>query len=44
LANQYHLWVFPEGVRVPLGFFEGQMKGTPKEAEEIGAKQRRFES
>jgi hypothetical protein len=43
MANQYHLWVLPEGMVVPLGFFEGRQTGTPREAEKIGAKQRPFE-
>jgi len=42
MANQYHLWVLPEGMIVPLGFFDGRMVGTPEEAEKIGAKQRPF--
>jgi hypothetical protein len=40
LANQYHLWVLPEGMFVPLGFFDGRNVGTPEEAQKIGAKQR----
>jgi hypothetical protein len=42
-ANQYHLWVMPEGGMVPVGWFEGRIIGTPKEAAETGAKQRPFE-
>jgi len=42
-ANQYHLWVLPEGQCLPLGWFEGRVVGTPAEASEIGAKQRSFE-
>ncbi len=43
MANQYHLFVFKdETVRVPFGFFDGRMVGTPAEAEKIGAKQRKL--
>lgn len=43
MANQYHMFVFKdETARVPFGFFDGRMIGTPVEAEKIGAKQRKF--
>lgn len=38
-ANQYHLWVFPEGFRIPFGYQE-RLTATPEEAASIGAKQR----
>jgi hypothetical protein len=41
-ANQYHLWVFPEGMNVPYGFREGRQVGDEEGAEEVGAKQRNY--
>lgn len=41
-ANQYHLWVLPEGMRVPVGFGE-RMVGVDEEGIAAGAKQRPFE-
>jgi len=41
-ANQYHLWVLPEGLRNPVGFREGRRVGDPEKAALIGAKQRAF--
>lgn len=43
-ANQYHLWVvLDKAYRFPFGFKERMVSG-PKEAEEIGAKQRAFDA
>ena len=39
-ANQFHLWVAPEGVAFPFGFQGERMTATPDEAEKMGAKQR----
>lgn len=41
-ANQTWLWVFPPGVKLPLGFPDRAV-GGPEEAEEVGAHQREFE-
>ena len=41
-ANQYHLWVLPEGLRNPVGFREGRRVSDPEKAASIGAKQRAF--
>lgn len=38
-ANQYHLWVLPEGERVPVGWNVRMVSGSD-EAEKIGAVQR----
>ncbi len=38
-ANQYHLWVLPEGAMFPFGFTQ-RMTGTPESAASVGAKQR----
>jgi hypothetical protein len=38
-ANQYHLWVWPAGQRIPLGF-EGRTVGGSAEAALVGARQR----
>lgn len=38
-ANQFHLWVLPEGLRVPVGFLDRQVGGTERAAA-IGARQR----
>ena len=40
-ANQYHLWVFPEGVFVPMGW-SIRLVSDEVEAEAMGAKQRAF--
>jgi hypothetical protein len=41
-ANQYHLWVFADPkYRIPIGFDTRLVTGV-KEAESIGAKQRKF--
>lgn len=40
-ANQYHLWVFPEGICVPMGW-SIRLVSDEVEAEAIGAKQRPF--
>lgn len=39
-ANEYHLWVAPEGERLPVGVDVGRLVGTPEEAAAIGATQR----
>lgn len=39
-ANQYHLFVLPQGMVIPFGFFEGRIVA---ERESAGAKQRPFE-
>jgi hypothetical protein len=41
-ANQYHLWVFPEGDQAPIGF-EERMVGSPALAAASGARQRAFD-
>lgn len=41
-ANQFHLWVLPEGVQAPFGFTERRV-GSPENAEEIGAVQREWD-
>jgi hypothetical protein len=38
-SNQYHLWVMPEGVKIPVGFIERLVS----EDEGLGNKQRKFE-
>jgi len=38
-ANQYHLWVLPEGLTVPVGWHVRMVSGED-EADKIGAKQR----
>jgi hypothetical protein len=40
-SNQYHLWVLPEGERVPIGY-EERLVASPEEAAEHGARQRRL--
>ena len=42
-ANQYHLWVFPEGMNLPVGFNE-RVVGSNEQAATIGAVQRDFNS
>ena len=49
VSNQYHLWVFPEGLRLPFGFANRQVagaegNGVESESSESGAKQRTFEN
>lgn len=39
-ANQWHLWVLPEGAMAPFGFVDGRWIGSPEQAAEIGAVQR----
>lgn len=39
-ANSYHLWVMPEGEKVPVGWNVGRMVMTSAEAAEAGARQR----
>lgn len=39
-ANQYHLWVFADGYKLPIGFAERQVTETPG----VGAAQRLFEN
>jgi hypothetical protein len=34
-ANQSHLWVFPEDVKIPLGFNDGRVVQTREESAEI---------
>ena len=41
-ANQFHLWVFEDGVRLPIGFNGGRKVSGTKDAEKVGAKQRPF--
>jgi hypothetical protein len=41
-ANQFHLWVMPEGMNAPVGFRYGRDVMTPSEAEKVGARQRPF--
>jgi hypothetical protein len=41
-ANQFHLWVMPEGMNAPVGFRYGRDVMTPSEATKVGAKQRAF--
>lgn len=43
-ANQYHLWVMPEGRISPVGFRSGRMTCTPEEAASVGARQRAFDN
>jgi hypothetical protein len=33
-ANQYHLWVLPEGAEIPIGFSEGMVVRDPELVEE----------
>lgn len=40
MANQFHLWAFPPGQHVPVGWDEGRHIGTDKQAKKIGARQR----
>ena len=40
-ANQYHLWVLPEGEAIPIGFTERHVSDS--DAIQIGAAQRPFE-
>ena len=40
-ANQYHLWVFPEDIIIPIGW-SIRLVSDEVEAEAIGAKQRPF--
>jgi hypothetical protein len=42
-ANQYHLWVFPEGQHVPIGWEVDRMVTGADEAAAIGAVQRDLE-
>lgn len=42
-ANQYHLWVWPEGQHVPLGWEVDRMVTGSEEAAAIGAVQRDYE-
>lgn len=39
-ANQFHLWVLPEGTGVGVGFTEARTVGTPGQARAHGAQQR----
>lgn len=39
-ANQYHLWVFPQGAMIPVGFNDGRLVAESKYGQ---AKQRPFE-
>lgn len=41
-SNQYHLWVLPEGVEMPLGYHE-RLVLDPEQAVQQGAKQRPWE-
>jgi hypothetical protein len=41
-ANQYHLWVMPEGQVAPVGFRYGRTTCTPEEAALVGGRQRAF--
>lgn len=41
-ANQYHLWVLPEGERIPVGW-NVRMVGGSEEAAKIGAVQRDYD-
>lgn len=41
-ANQYHIWVLPEGERVPIGFQERLVSGGDV-ASQIGARQRELD-
>mgnify|MGYP001579045100 FL=1 len=41
-ANQYHLWVFPEGFALPVGF-DQRVVGSQATASLIGAVQRDFD-
>jgi hypothetical protein len=43
-ANQFHLWVLPPGIAIPLGYFFGRQVSDGSEAAKIpGAVQRPFE-
>lgn len=41
-ANQYHLWVLPDGVQLPFGF-EDRFVSSPATAAAVGAQQREFD-
>lgn len=41
-ANQYHLWVLPDGVQLPFGFDERYVS-SPAAASAVGAQQREFD-
>lgn len=41
-ANQYHLWVLPEGSMVPVGWNTRMVSGSD-EADRVGATQREFD-
>jgi len=43
-ANQFHLWVLPEGMPWPFGFFDPRCVQGPEVAARTGAKQRPFDS
>jgi len=45
-ANQFHLWVFPEGMMAPFGYFGDRVVHAPERADgssSDGSKQRPFE-
>ena len=42
-ANQFHLWVLPEGRLLSVGFRYGRSVATASQAEHYGARQRAFE-
>lgn len=41
-ANQFHLWVLPEGRYAPFGYMD-RMVGSPENAAKVGAKQREWD-
>jgi len=41
-SNQYHLWVFPEGMVCPIGFAQRLVGGGDRDTD-LGSKQRPFE-
>lgn len=43
LANQYHLWVLPEGQQFPFGFKERSVSDAPDEWTRFGARQRQLD-
>lgn len=43
-ANQFHLWVFREGVKLPFGYNQGRHVTGPEMATPINAVQREFET
>ena len=43
-ANQFHIWVLPEGERFPVGYAAGRHVTGPEDATALGAVQREMEA